>query len=429
MKKTKIIIVGAGIAGLAAANCLQEAGVDVLLLEARERAGGRIWPDDSLGVPLDKGAAWVHGTEGNPMVELANRYNSRIRPIDLSRFLVFDKAGKIISGTVRDSFEQNFEEHLKKAEALAFHSEKDLPLSEALSVSFKPDDLSEQEQRLFQLKLGFFEGYIGANYEHLSARHWNHETALPGDNAILSDSYAPILRGLAKNVSVRFHTVVKEIIENENGIEIRTEQETFQADAVLVTVSLGVLKKKTLFFSPPLSRAKQTAFEKLGMGSFDILALKFPRVFWPEDSHVFSIVNTHPLAASIFVNFYPYHQQPVLLSYFGGERALRAEQHSEDELISATLADLRNCFETVEEPEAYFFTRWSQDPYSYGSYSYAAVGAELNDYDELAKPASDRLFFAGEATMRDFPASTHGAYWSGLREANRILTLYGHAGS
>ncbi len=417
----QVLVIGAGFAGLGAATCLQEKGFKVEVLEARDRVGGRICDDTSFGFPLGRGANWIHGLDGNPMVELAQRFGVSFSPVDVGRFYTFDRHGQRIPPEVLDAFEEDFENSLIYAKDFAQQSPQDLSLADALAPFFKPKALSPVQQDLFKRKLGFFQGYVGADYQRLSARNWDHELSLPGGHAILSDTYVPIIQGLAASCSVRLNTVVTAIQVRDNGVDVLTDQGCYQAEAVLVTVPLSLLQQKVIHFDPPLPVVKQKAIERLGMGLFNIAALKFPRLFWEEDSRALFFSEFDAESISTFMNYYQVNRQPILLGYSGGDKALKIEQASDQQILAKVMDNLRRHYgRNIPEPEAYFFTRWSQDPFSRGSYSYLPVGASEGDREELAQPASARLFFAGEASNRDFPATTHGAYWSGLREAQRI---------
>jgi phytoene dehydrogenase-like protein len=146
----RILIVGAGLAGLAAAKVLIEKGFEVKILEARDRVGGRISSDETLGVPLDRGAAWIHGTEGNPIATLAQQFQAKLVPFDSSQFLVFDRDGQIISTDAFQDFEAYFAKKLEHAKDFALEAAEDLALAAALSRYFKPEDLSPREQDLFR---------------------------------------------------------------------------------------------------------------------------------------------------------------------------------------------------------------------------------------------------------------------------------------
>jgi monoamine oxidase len=420
-KNKKIIIVGAGIAGLAACNELTKCGFETMLLEARDRIGGRISTDYTLGIPIGRGAAWIHGVDGNPITELANKFNVKMAASDLDKFRRYDGKGNIISIEDVGHFNDRFETLLKKAKEFSYQSRQDISLAAALSPFINLSKLSPVEKALLEMKLAYFEGYTGANYESLSARHWDAEEIWPGHTCFLINSYQPILEGLQKNCRIHLNTVVKEINLHRNHVEVKTENTSFNADAVLITVPLGVLKKNSIQFTPPLSGKKQEAIHRVGMGIFNITAIKFPRVFWPKEPHAFFFAQLDALSIPVFFNLYHFHKQPILLGYSGGERAKRLEKLSDIELVEKTMQNFKQFYGMkLPEPESYFNTRWSSDPFSYGSYSYLPVGASSSDYDLIAAPINNQLFFAGEATHSRYPATTHGAWLSGMREAARL---------
>lgn len=417
----KIIIIGAGIAGLTACSRLIEYGFDAIILEARNRTGGRVWTGNELGIPLGHGASWIHGDDTNPITLLAEQFQAKMVAVEPEKFTTFDRNGRPIPYNDIHRFNIKFDALLKKAKELAFHSKEDISLSIALSELIKTERLSPLEQDLFKTKILFFEGYIGAGYDSLSARHWDQEEAWPGENCFLTSSYQPIIDGLQKNCIVHVNTPVTAINTRENDIEIVTKNSLFYADAVLVTVPLGILKNSSISFTPPLPDDKQKAIQNLAMGVFNITAFKFPTVFWPKEPHALFFTQFDASSVSVFFNLYHFTQQPIIVGFSGGERACQLEKLSDKELIKKTMDNFKLIFGAqLPEPESYVNTRWSADPYSYGSYSYLPVGASGDDYEALAKPASTRLFFAGEATHSKYPATTHGAYLSGIREADRI---------
>jgi monoamine oxidase len=97
---------------------------------------------------------------------------------------------------------------------------------------------------------------------------------------------------------------------------------------------------------------------------------------------------------------------------------------ADKEIVAEAMATLRRIYgEAIPDPAAWLITRWAADPFAGGSYSYTPVGADSEDYEQMAAPVGDRLFFAGEATHREHSATVHGAFLSGLREAQRIRNL------
>ncbi len=425
MSQKKIIIIGAGIAGLAAGTRLLEHGFDVLLLEARDRCGGRISTDNKLGIPIGRGAGWIHGIEHNPITALAQRFHAKMLPADTKHYVRFDRHGNSIPLDVMQAFDTKFDALLEQAKKLADEAKHDLALATVLTHLMKSEKFSSVEWDLFETKLRFFEGYIGAGYEFLSARHWDQEETWPGENCFLTNSYQPIIAGLSKNCPLQLNTVVTKINLRKNDVEIITENTSFYANAVIITLPLGVLQKNVVKFNPPLPDDKQKAIERLGMGLLDITAIKFPRIFWPEDSQAMFFTQFDTLSVATFFNTYRFTEQPILLGYYGGERARQLENFSDEKFIAKIKQNFQTFFgKSLPEPESYFITRWSQDPFSYGSYSYIPPGASCADYEAIGKPIANRLFFAGEATCANYLATTHGAYLSGIREADRIKSLY-----
>lgn len=419
-----MIIVGAGIAGLSACNRLTEYGFDVKILEANHYIGGRILTDYSTGIPIGLGASWIHGITNNPINRLANENHTDLVTVDPTKFTVFDRHGDPIPPDIIKQFDTKFNHLLEKSQQYSFQTKTDLSLSSALLHFVDIERFSPVEKDLFKIKLNYFEGYIGASYQLLSARHWNQEHAWPGANCFLTNSYQPIVDGLAKQCDILLNTRVTAIHSQKNTIQVITENTIFNADIVLITVPLGVLKKNAIQFSPALSVEKQHAIDNLAMGLFNITALKFPHAFWPNESQIlfFTQFNNHSI--STFFNLHHFIKEPIIIGYSGGECAKKIETLSDTELVKQTMDNFNDFFgKNIPEPESFITTRWSQNPFSYGSYSYIPVGASGDDYEALAKPESNRLFFAGEATSSIYPATTHGAYLSGIREAERINAI------
>lgn len=420
--KKKILIIGAGIAGLAACKQLIEGGFDATILEARNRYGGRIWIDDTVGIPLGLGANWMHGTEGNPLLPIAKKTHTTMAVLDPNKFVTYDSSNKLISFADKKNFDNKFENFLAQAKAYALNLKQDISLAEALSHFIEKEHLSTLELDLLESRFSYIEGYIGASAENLSARHWNDEEALAGGNYFLTSSYASILEDIKTNCPIQLDTIVTAVNIRNNDVEIITNKNNFYADAVVITVPLGVLKKNKITFNPPLPDYKQKALNNLGMGLFNITAMKFAKEFWPHDSHILRIPQS---AIRTFFNLSHFISTHMLIGLSGGDSALALEKISDEELINKSLHNFKQIFGTdIPQPEAFINTRWSTDPFSYGSYSYISPGASTRDHDAIAMTVANRLFFAGEATSSKYPATTHGAYLSGLREAEKIKNYF-----
>lgn len=414
----KVIIVGAGIAGIAAANELKKAGIDSLILEARDRFGGRICIDHSFGIPIGRGASWEHGMIQNPINSLIYQFTTECFYINFNNVTYYDRNYKAIPRNQTKEFISHFNDLSIKA-SKKYYNRTDISLADAIKEFLNPEQLTEIEQDLFKRKLTYFQNYVGDDYEKLSPNEGNLEDALTKGQGFLIDGYEAIINGLAKTCSIQFNTEVTAINEKPDAVEVISNKGNYSADFVIVTVPLGVLKKHSIAFDPPLPAKKLSAIERLGMGLFNIIALEFPTAFWPEEIQAFFSPNH--TACSTFINLYSYIKRPILLGYVGGETARTFETKTDTEILESTIDLLKKIFgKNINFPIHSFITRWGQDPWSLGSYSYLAVGATEEDRKELARPIGKRLRFAGEATAK-IPACVDGAYTSGIREAKAII--------
>jgi monoamine oxidase len=418
MRIGNVIIIGAGIAGLAAAKKLNEAGCKVTVLEARNRIGGRTWTEHDLGIPFDIGASWIHGTIRNPILGFIKQYNIALKKTDFASCLLFNEEGHIIPKEKVDEFDKKFMNLLSHASELARKKDQDISLQEALMTEGNKEELNDP---MYFWRAIFFTGYTGADYNFLSAKYWDSEEILEGGNHLLLSGYEPIILGLAQDIDVQLNTEVMDINYHGKEIRIKTNRNEFIANAVIVTVPLGVLKNNKINFDPKLPQTKQQAIEKLQMGLLDKIALKFPTCFWPNDYQIIGYLSSNYWTAPGFLNYYCYFNQPILLGLPGAGLARQLEKLDDETIIYRTMEVLRKLFgSNIPNPVASKITRWAQDPFSYGSYSYIPVGASDKDYDILAESVDNKIFFAGEATHRQHPASVHGAYLSGIRAAEEI---------
>ncbi|HLJ80059.1 MAG TPA: FAD-dependent oxidoreductase, partial [Ktedonobacterales bacterium] len=252
--------------------------------------------------------------------------------------------------------------------------------------------------------------------------HWDDEGRLEGGELLLPGGYDQVISHLALGTDIRTRHVVERIVAGKQGVTVATNRGVFSADRCLVTVPLGVLQAGGITFEPELPLVKRSALRNLRMGALNKIFLRFPYVFWPEE-HVIGQLAQQPGEWPWFVNLYPSTHKPVLLGLHAGSYGLRLEAMSDEELIAAAMNVLRRLFgQRIPQPIECHITRWGADPFTHGSYSHIPPGASADDYEVLAHPVDNRVFFAGEATARQYSGTVHGAYLSGLREAARIAT-------
>jgi monoamine oxidase len=278
-----VLVLGAGIAGLAAARTLTDKGLSVIVLEARNRIGGRMWTDSSLGTPLDLGASWIHGVKGNPITKLAKQFGAKTVRTDDENSIMFHADGSEMTDAEWAEMETLFEEIYEEVASMQEDTDEDMTLQEAFDVVLAEYDLSEEQLR----RLNYYAYQVtaleyGADMKDLSLWEWDQDEMFGGEEVIFPGGYNQITDGLAQGLDIRLGKVVKTVRYGSDGVEVETSAGSFVADKAVVTFPLGVLKQASVKFEPPLPESKQAAINRLAMGVLNKVYLKFPEVFWDE---------------------------------------------------------------------------------------------------------------------------------------------------
>ncbi|MCU0482642.1 MAG: FAD-dependent oxidoreductase [Anaerolineae bacterium] len=418
-----IIIIGAGASGITCARQLHDAGHSVIVIEARDRIGGRVWTDTRLdNTPLDLGASWIHGIEDNPVWALVREYGIQTVPTDYDDTILYTADGDNVSDAEIANFEALLDMVLEKIDELREEAEEDLSLRDLIGQALANVRITGEASNALEVALMVgVENEYANSLENLSGYYWDEADGFDGEDVVFPNGYGELFTKMAQGLDIRLNQVVTEIQYSADGATITTQTDTFTADKVVVTVPLGVLKQNKIAFSPTLPTDKQTAINRLGMGALNKVYLLFSDVFWDEETPFFT-VNDASVRFLDWLNFYPITGKPILMAFYSGRNQADIEAMDETAIIDEALAVLDNLFDGVEE--AYvdgIVTRWGKDPFAYGSYSSYAVGSVPDDREALARPLDGVLYFAGEATRTDHPSTVHGAVMSGYAVADMIL--------
>jgi len=409
---TDVAVIGAGAAGIAAARRLQELGLSCQVLEARNRPGGRAWTETAtLGVALDRGCAWLHDAERNPLracAEAAGLGWPTAVPIRGHR------QGAFGSAAANAALEARVDEGLRALVERA-GAEPDQPTASLLAG----DPVH-----------GAFLRYVvtaisGAEPETYSSGDAAEEDAFESNWLVTGGLGRLISEDLAADLPIQLGTTVQTVDFRRRAIRLDTSAGWMRTDAVIVTAPVGVLADGRPGFRPALPSWKTDAFEAVAMGRAEKVALRFRgRPFGDDLPHFLTIERPTGLLG--------FHIEPgppaVAIAYAGGELAAAIADMGEDEAVAMAMDYLAHAYGDAlrDQLAASTATAWARDAWALGSYSAAHPGAH-GRRRALAAPVADRVRFAGEATLPDAFATAHGAWLSGRREAEAVAAVLGAA--
>lgn len=429
MEHVDTIVVGAGVAGLTAARLLASAGSRVVVLEARDRVGGRVWTDRSGGPVTDLGASWIHGITDSPVATAAEAFGMRMVEFTVGGYqpdsrpiAYYGPDGRRLTDAETQAFASDI--HVVDsglvdvvAASAPDASYRDVTEEALAALGWDPD----RAQRVREYLEHRSEEQYGAWIEDLAAHGLDDDT-IEGDEVVFPDGYDRLPARLAEGLDVRLGHVVSRVRWAPDGVVVTTDAGAFSARHAVVTVPVGVLQSDDFTIEPPLPEPVAGALARLRMNAFEKVILRFPEKFWDEG--VYAIRQQGPEGRwwHSWYDLTDLHGTPTLLTFAAGPAAAAIRHWNESDVVDSVLVQLRRLFgDRVPAPTRVDITRWQDDPFARGAYAYMIVGSTTADHDVLATPIGGVLHLAGEATWTDDPATVPAAMLSGHRAAENVL--------
>lgn len=424
----RVIVVGAGVAGLTAAAALRAAGVDVVVLEARDRIGGRTWTHDLDGTPVDLGAAWVHDGDRSPLLPLLAAGDIPLLPA---------KAFDLIA----DAAVLNRSARTYPDDALAAETGRALAAFDTAGAELarRRGDTSSLDQALADILAGYTPAardvvnallaiFDGVDTDDLGLATF--ASFYFGQEPTLNDKfprggYRRLVEALAADLDIRTSRPVSAITASGDGVTVTTPTGLVTGSHVIVTAPLGVLASGGISFTPDLPAARTVALDVLGVGAFEKVALAYAEPVWQRAGHRHIVVADPRRSWPLVLDLSTWYDRPVLVAIAVGRQARTLATRPEADRIAdaaGVLTDIAGS--AAPAPTAAVATSWTSDPYSLGCYTYLRRGSTADRVSEavdaLTRPVG-RVLFAGEHTSLDGLAVVDGAFLSGVREAKRLL--------
>lgn len=439
----RVIIVGAGWAGLTVANALRNAGIEHVVLEGRDRIGGRAHTVDLDGVAVDLGCSWIHDPVGNPLTTYAEQAGVARRSADLDAdaltYRMWDqRLGRELTEAEKLTalghganfvFGQAAGIAAELGPAASIHDGAQVYLDRSgltgdarRQAAFAIRILSELPENYPWTRLSLDQAtkrdllYTGGLGVWPVGGYRRLYDAMAGPEQVLLSHHVEAIERFPRRVTV--HAVA--------GGRAGGRRMRFDGSHVVVAVPLGVLKTRAIRFYPSLPAVKRASIGRVGFGWIEKVAMRFDEAFWAdqEHTHIVNISSRLSFHLPLWVDVDRISGEPVLVVFSAGSDARRIHALGPRAALDLTLARLGDILgRDVPRPRAWQVTDWQGSPYTRGGYTATALAASPDDLDVLAEPVDGRLLFCGEHTHRQRYAHADGAMTTGIREAKRLLRV------
>lgn len=404
---TEVVIVSGGAAGIAAGRRLCEAQIQCLVVEARQRLGGRAWTViDPSGLAIDLGCGWLHSADRNPWREIAEAQG---RTID-------NTAPPWARPSLEIGFPRSEQQEFGKALGALFSRlddrGKNAPDAPA-AVLLKPDCR-------WNNLINAVSTYIsGVELDRLSAKDF-YRYDDSGVNWRVMEGYGSTIAEHGSDLPVMLDCAVSRIDHSAKRLRIETAKGTIEADQVIVTIPSTLIAEERLLFAPALP-GKTAAASGLPLGLADKLFLSLEDAEeFQKDMRLFGRIDRSGTGAYHFRPF----GRPQIEACFGGRLAAELEAGGEGAFFDFAVSELTNLLGSgfAHRIRPIQIHRWGVDPFARGSYSFALPGY-ADCRQALAAPVDDRLFFAGEACSGGDFSTAHGAFLTGVAAADQVIAV------
>ncbi len=412
---TDVLIIGAGAAGLGAARELQRLNKRFVIIEARQRSGGRLYTNTALGQPFDAGAAYIHFAETNPWSQIATELG--VDP--LGGYRLWGGSIAFRNGVPLDAeaMARRWESVGRVGDAYDEIEERaDVSLAQAL----RGENQDVRDAGRIQAQMA-----AGEDPEWVSTADWQRLEG--GQNRLVPGGYGALAVRLAEPLGVRLGVTATGIDWSGQLVAVTTDKGVIRARKVIVTVPIGVLKAGQIKLTPTLPLEAARALDGLKMGALSKIALRFSGERFGFQPHQF-LAEIGESSRAMTFEAWPFDSELVIAT-FGGDFArslarqgeAAAVDHALERFIRITGGDAGKTY------KGGVLAGWSEDPLSLGSYAVALPG-RMRAREALARPLGDRLWFAGEATAGSYSMTAGGAYMAG-RDAGRQVAARLSTGS